>query len=276
MSDNREFYGSSVDEAVSKAAAVLNIERDALDFDVVDEGSVGFLGIGARDARILVRNAASSQNWVNSAAVVEETFAEKGPVTEEVAVTEPEYPAEPEPTLGTDVDSEVSESDDAERPLDNPVVFEETSSEVLVDVRQFTEDLLVAVGFEGRVDVYDAGEFVAVDVATPDAGLFIGQKGETIDAFQHLLNVIAYKDRPFGKRLMLDSEGYRQRRVEALQGMAHRSARRASREQRTVELPPMNASERRIVHVYLQENGDVSTASQGSGGDRRVTISPAT
>jgi spoIIIJ-associated protein len=126
-----------------------------------------------------------------------------------------------------------------------------------------------------RLDVYDAGEFVAVDVVAEEAGLFIGQKGETIDALQYIANVAAYKNRSFSKRIILDSEGYRQRRTEAIQGMAHRTARRAMREQREIELPPMNPAERRVVHVYLKENTEVNTVSEGSGENRRVKVSPA-
>ena len=95
--------------------------------------------------------------------------------------------------------------------------------------------------FDARVEVYDAGGFIAVDVASEDTALFIGQKGETIDALQYLVNVAAFKERAFFKRIVLDAEGYRQRRVEAIQGMAHRTARRAVREHRTVEMPPMNS-----------------------------------
>jgi spoIIIJ-associated protein len=134
--------------------------------------------------------------------------------------------------------------------------------------------ILEAMDFEARVEVYDAGGFIAADVAPDNTGLFIGQKGETIDALQYLVNVAAFRDRPFFKRVVLDAEGYRQRRVEALQGMAHRTARRAVRERRTVELPPMNSSERRVVHLYLSDNPGVSTESEGSGDNRRVKVSP--
>ena len=84
----------------------------------------------------------------------------------------------------------------------------------------------------------------------------------------------AFRERPFFKRIVLDAEGYRQRRVEAIQGMAHRTARRAVRERRTVEMPPMNSAERRVVHLYLSENPKVTTESEGSGDNRRVKVSP--
>jgi spoIIIJ-associated protein len=113
-----------------------------------------------------------------------------------------------------------------------------------------------------------------VDVASDNTALFIGQKGETIDALQYLVNSAVYRKRPFVKRIILDAEGYRQRRVEAIQGIAHRTARRAVRERRPVELPPMTPSERRIVHLFLKDNPQVTTASEGAGANRRVRISP--
>src|SRR5918993_576124 len=85
----------------------------------------------------------------------------------------------------------------------------------------------------------------------------------------------AFRERPYFKRVVLDAEGYRQRRVEAIQGMAHRTARRAVRERRTVEMPPMNSSERRVVHLFLSDNPGVTTESEGSGDNRRVKVSPS-
>ena len=130
------------------------------------------------------------------------------------------------------------------------------------------------MGLEARVDVYDAGDYIAVDVASPDTALFIGQKGETIDALQYLVNAAIYKRREFAKRIILDAEGYRQRRVEAIQGMAHRTARKAVREGHTVEMPPMNPAERRVVHMYLKDDPKVTTLSEGTGSNRRVRVSP--
>ena len=146
--------------------------------------------------------------------------------------------------------------------------------ELLDEIKAFVTSVVGAMGFEARIDVYDADGFIAVDVAPDNTALFIGQKGETIDALQFLLNSAVYRKRPFVKRIILDAEGYRQRRVEAIQGIAHRTARRAVRERRTVELPPMSASERRIVHLFLRDNPKVTTASEGTGENRRVRISP--
>ena len=254
MTESREFYALTVEEAVDKAAAAFGVDRDRLEFLVVDEGSAGFLGIGARDARISVRSAA----FASDEAAIEET-------PDEVELS----------GSGTAV------ADSSERPEVAPVETEGKSAEVqvapvelILATDRFATDLIGAMGFDGMVDAFDAEEVIQVNFATGQTGLLIGQKGETIDAVQYLLNLAVYKDRPFLKRIVADTEGYRQRRVEAIQGMAHRTARRAQREKRSLSLPPMSAAERRVVHLYLKGNPSVSTASEGQDDDRRVVVSP--
>ncbi len=150
----------------------------------------------------------------------------------------------------------------------------EVPDDLIIAIDEFVISLVEAMGIDATVDVYDSGEVISVDIATQETGLLIGQKGETIDASQYLLNVAIYKSWPFAKRIVVDSEGYRQRRVEAIQGMAHRTARRALRERRPLSLPPMSPAERRVVHLFLKGNSQVTTSSQGEEENRRVVVSP--
>jgi spoIIIJ-associated protein len=243
MTQTREFNATTVDEAVEKASASLGLPVEDLSYEVVDEGSEGFLGIGARDARIVV-----------------------------------EVPGTERPTFDDNPEAadDVPARQDLREVLGEPSESESVAApeELLDEIRDLVTSVVEAMGFEARIDVYDAGGFVAVDVASDNTALFIGQKGETIDALQYLVNAAIYRRRALVKRIILDAEGYRQRRVEAIQGIAHRTARRAVRERRTVELPPMSPSERRIVHLFLKANSEVTTASEGSGENRRVKISP--
>ncbi len=257
MTQSQEFNAATVDEALMKAAAGTGVPREELSFEVLDEGSTGFLGIGARDARVLVHGAFAAQT---------ETRSEDEPV-EAYAVETTVPPSEAEP-----VPEDVAPEPVPAGPLSEN---EAASEELLEEVRESISSVLAAMGFEARVDVYDADDFIAADVTSDNTALFIGQKGETIDALQYLVNASVYRQRPFAKRIVLDAEGYRQRRVEAVQGLAHRTARRAVREGRTVELPPMNPSERRVVHLYLKDNPKVTTASEGNGENRKVRIFPA-
>lgn len=265
MTQEREFYAATVDEAVEKAAGDLGLSVGELSYRVLDEGNTGFLGIGARDARIIV-----------------ETHDAVG--HEEVADDAPVVAASADANAGDDAESKVSDAGETPDSASLAEVYGDTAEseqaeapeELLEEIRELVTSILDAMGFAARIEVYDAGGFIAADVAPDNTALFIGQKGETIDALQYIVNVAAFKDRPFFKRVVLDAEGYRQRRVEAIQGMAHRTARRAIRERRTVELPPMNSSERRVVHLFLSDNPRVTTESEGSGDNRRVRISPST
>jgi spoIIIJ-associated protein len=264
MTEDREFYATTVDEAVGKAADELGLPAEEISYSVLDEGNSGFLGIGARDARIVVTTTVSAP-----APAVEEEDDPLAAVPDEAGSESPEE--EPPDTAASgdasslsDIYGESSESGHSEAP-----------QELLEEVKDLVATILDAMNFDARVEAYDAGGFIAVDVVSEDTALFIGQKGETIDALQYLVNVSAFKERDFFKRIVLDAEGYRQRRVEAIQGMAHRTARKALRERRTVEMPPMNSSERRVVHLYLSDNPNVTTESEGTGDGRRVMVSPS-
>lgn len=257
--DKQEFYAESVQEAVAKAATSLGVSPEQVEYAVLDEGSSGFLGIGTRDARISV------------SIPDEELKPAISPVEADTAVSMPE-PVVQE----TDDHTSHASEEDAGSEEDNAGTVEEAPPDLIVAIDGFATELLQKMGFDATVDAYDAGEVVQVDIGTEETGLLIGQKGETIDSVQYLINVAIYKDRPFLKRITVDTEGYRQRRVEALQGMAHRTARRAHRENRPIDLPPMAAAERRVIHLYLKENPNVSTSSKGGEEDRRVVVSPNT
>ena len=269
MTQPREFNAETVEEAVQKASESLGLPASDLSYEVLDAGSEGFLGIGARDARIAVR-----APEIEGLAVAPDASDEPGDEPDDEFL-------EGEPVV---VPSEADEDVASPPPsADLSEVYGETAEdenvpapeELLDEILNLVTSLVDAMGFEARIDVYDASGYIAVDVASDSTALFIGQKGETIDAVQYLVNSAIYRKRPFVKRIVLDAEGYRQRRVEAIQGIAHRSARRAVRERRAVELPPMSPAERRVVHIYLRDNPNVTTASEGTGDKRRVRISPS-
>lgn len=256
MTDTREFNASTVEEALSKASGIVGVPAEEISYEVLDAGSDGFLGIGARDARIRVSVAGEDDS---------EQTSEPG---SEVGTEDYIEPRDPLPPSSA---SELATADDGREATKEPVAAPDNLVE---EVKDYVATVVDAMGLEARVDAYDTDECIAVDIASDHAALVIGQKGETIDSLQYLVNSAVYRDREFVKRIVLDSEGYRQRRIEAIQGMAHRTARKSVREQRDVKMPPMNSSERRVVHVFLKEKPEVTTSSEGSGSDRRVTVSP--
>jgi spoIIIJ-associated protein len=144
-------------------------------------------------------------------------------------------------------------------------------------VREVLEEVVAALGLDGTVAISREGEVVTGTVHGEDLGLFIGRHGQTIDAVQHLTFRIALA-RGGGDdgdlRVVIDAEGYRARRAESLQRVADQAAEDARRYRRPVALDAMTASERKLVHEYLRERGDVETYSEGEEPDRHLVIAP--
>jgi spoIIIJ-associated protein len=144
-------------------------------------------------------------------------------------------------------------------------------------VREILEEVIEGLGLRGTVEVERDNEVVTGTVHGEDLGLFIGRHGQTIDAVQHLIFRIALA-RGAGDegdlRVVIDAEGYRARRAEALQRVADQAADDARRHGRPVALDAMTASERKIVHEYLRDRGGVETYSEGEEPDRHLVVAP--
>jgi spoIIIJ-associated protein len=141
-------------------------------------------------------------------------------------------------------------------------------------VRAIVARVVHALGLRATVDIDESAEEIRATVNGDDLGLLIGKHGSTIDALQHLAFRAAFLGSESRKQVTIDAAGYRERREGALHRMADRAAAEAIRYDRAVELEPMRATERKIVHTYLSERGDVETHSEGDEPDRRLVVSP--
>lgn len=141
-------------------------------------------------------------------------------------------------------------------------------------VRAVVGRVVHALGLQATVDVEETADEIRATVNGEDLGLMIGKHGSTIDAVQHLAFRAAFRGRETRKQVTVDAAGYRERRETALHRMADRAAAEALRYDRAVELEPMRAPERKVVHTYLSERSDVETHSEGDEPDRRLVISP--
>lgn len=145
-------------------------------------------------------------------------------------------------------------------------------------VRELVEAVVEALGLEARVVVEKTPEEVVATVEGEELGLFIGRHGQTIEAVQHLALRAVIKDQDRDaprRRIVVDAAGYRTRRREALEGQAADAADEAVRYGRPVALDAMTATERRIVHEFLRDRGDVETHSEGEEPDRHLVVEPA-
>jgi len=142
-------------------------------------------------------------------------------------------------------------------------------------VEDLLEEVVRGLGLEATVVIDDDGETVTGTVHGDDVGLFIGRHGQTIDAVQHLAQRIAGPRGGDGRRIVIDAEGYRERRETMLQRQADHAAEDALRSGGPVALEAMTASERRLVHEYLRDHDKVQTYSEGDEPDRHLVVAPA-
>lgn len=151
------------------------------------------------------------------------------------------------------------------------------ASQRVSEVRTLLEQALPLMGVEAHVVVTEAADgSLQADISSNDLSILIGGRGRTLNALQCLANVAANSGHDGDwTRVVLDAEGYRERRKESLESCAEKLAAQALEEDREVELEPMNAFERRIVHCALAERVDVVTGSRGEEPYRCVVIAPA-
>jgi spoIIIJ-associated protein len=142
-------------------------------------------------------------------------------------------------------------------------------------VEELLEKLVAALGLKASVEVSTDGETVTGTVHGNELGLFIGRHGQTIEAVQHLAyRMVMHRNEGERVRIVIDAEGYRARREEALHRQADQAADEAVRFKRPVALDAMTASERKLVHEYLRDRGDVETYSEGEEPDRHLVVAP--
>jgi len=141
-------------------------------------------------------------------------------------------------------------------------------------LRELLEEVVEACGLDADVAVSESDAVLSGTIEGEDLGVLIGRHGQTIDALQHLAQRIVFRGARSETRIVIDAGGYRERRAEALRADADDAADEAVRSGRDVELDPMPASERRVVHEYLRDRGDVDTFSEGEEPQRRLVVAP--
>jgi spoIIIJ-associated protein len=142
-------------------------------------------------------------------------------------------------------------------------------------LEELLEEVVDALGLDVEVEVEEGEGVLSGRIKGDEVGLFIGRRGQTIDAVQHLAQRIVFPGGPSASRVVIDADGYRERRAQLLEADAEDAAEEALRSGRATELDPMPPSERRIVHEYLRERGGVETHSEGEEPERYIVVSPA-
>jgi spoIIIJ-associated protein len=149
-------------------------------------------------------------------------------------------------------------------------------SDKATDVRELLERILDAIGVRARIEIREDDETLTATFVGRELGLLIGKHGQTIDAIQYLTNAIVWRNRGDERKpVVVDAAGYRARRQTSLDALAKRSSEQVVASGKPVELDPMTAVERKVVHVCLQDHPGVTTRSEGTEPNRFVVIDPA-
>jgi len=136
------------------------------------------------------------------------------------------------------------------------------------------KEIFRTMDLDVKINAEENEKTIMIDLEGPDLGLLIGRRGETLDALQYLVNLSVNKNQEIRKKIIIDIEGYRDRREKTLQKLAEKLAEKARERGRNVVLEPMSAQERRIIHTALQGRDDIYTFSEGEDPYRKIIISP--
>jgi spoIIIJ-associated protein len=163
----------------------------------------------------------------------------------------------------------------AHLPADAAEAVELDESDLATEVRLLLSRTVAALGIAGRVDVREDDETITATCSGADVALLIGRHGQTIDALQYLLNAISHRQHGEArKEVVVDAAGYRERRRATLESLAVRTAEQVRVRGERIELDPMTAVERKVVHLKLKEFDGVQTSSEGTEPNRYVVVLP--
>lgn len=291
----------TLDDAITEALIQLGVTSDQLDYQVIEKGSAGFLGIGMKQAVIKARRKEEIKEEEPEielpkvdVSLVKEPL-KKEPRKDTVKHEKENVKREPEKKEQVKKESAkkespkkeskkkpyqkekketVKEQPEANAPAKKEAELAKVESQTIEACEKFISDVLKAMGMDDVkvTSLIDEEGALSIDMEGSNMGIMIGKRGQTLDSLQYLTNRVANKMQDGYVRVKLDTEDYRRRRKETLENLAKNIASKVKRSRRTVSLEPMNPYERRIIHSALQADPAVSTHSEGEEPYRRVVV----
>jgi spoIIIJ-associated protein len=290
-----EIEGKSIDDAIEKACSAFLVPREKLNIEIIAAGNPGFLGLGANKARIRagllsidmalddvfsrvetptpVRTEKSAappldsnragirteDNGAKSAAPVPKGRPAVHPAaTAPAAITKTPEPVEQRVTT---------------RP--NPAPAADHDGEPATEkARRLLEGILTRMQIASPVDVEETEEAIILNIRGDGSGLLIGKRGQNLDAIQYIVNKAVHHSANGHKMIVIDTEEYRKRREESLVALAMRLGEKVRKTKKPVTVGHMNAHDRRVIHMAMQDDETLTTKSRGEGEYRKIVILP--
>ncbi|MEN6467627.1 MAG: RNA-binding cell elongation regulator Jag/EloR [Smithella sp.] len=309
-----EIEEKTIDGAIEKACRDFGVPREKLNIEIISEGSGGFLGLMAKKAKIRASLLSfdmdfslSDSHWpvkreeqadfspekkldIKPAAQREtkrdkkiENKQETKPEARQKAERRTARPAPKtlRPDVARPMPAAITPADPASGAEKSPaltlpvVVAAPATTPAALKAQDLLAGMLSKMTFECQVTATETDDTVILSIAGDDSGLLIGRRGQNLDALQYLLNKAINKSDADRKMIVVDSEEYRKRREESLLDMAERIREKVKKTQKPLSLSHMNAHDRRIIHLALQEDAALVTKSRGEGEYRKVIVLPA-
>ena len=290
----------TLDDAITEALIQLGVTSDQLEYDVIEKGNAGFLGIGRKQAVIKARRKVEKK--VNDEPVIDFSDAVKGVMKDSKSdnyhkhnnrdnkkkkdnLKKENYHKNNKNVTASEKTEKVKEetvktekkekNDKPHKPVQERKEIELAKVEDITvkTCEEFLTNVLKAMDMEVEIKTsIDEEGALCIEMNGDNMGILIGKRGQTLDSLQYLTNRVANKAQDGYVRVKLDTEDYRRRRKETLENLAKNIAHKVKRTRRSVSLEPMNPYERRIIHSALQGDRSVTTHSEGEEPYRRVVV----
>ncbi len=267
-----EIEEKSIDEAIDKACSEFGVSREKLNIEIISGESGGFLGLFSKKAKIKASLLSLDMDF---------SFTDKPKPKSELKIKmdskknpEKEVPAE-KSKKGMEPVAESAEKSLVPAPVAVTIADPIPVSIMGTKAKDLLEGILLRISPEYKVIVNETQEKIILSIEGDESGLLIGKRGQNLDALQYILNKAINKIDNDHKMILIDLGEYRKRREEFLLGLAEKIREKVKKTKKPVSLAHMNAHDRRIIHMVLQEDESLTTQSRGEGKYRKVVILPA-
>lgn len=259
----------SIDAAIESACREFGVPREKLNIEIISEGKSGFLGMLSKKAKIRASLLSFDMSFDLRENDNPPAKVEKIEKVEKVEKTESQFKIKAK--AGTET-QERPKKKEAHMEKAPPVVADPL---LAPRAQEILEGILQKMSFECQVTAKETPEKIILNIEGDGSGLLIGKRGQNLDAIQYILNKSINRADTERKMIMVDSEAYRKRREESLLVLAERIREKVKKTKKPVSLSNMNAHDRRIIHLALQEDESLTTKSRGEGEYRKIVILPA-
>jgi spoIIIJ-associated protein len=245
-----EFEGKTIDEAIERACNAWQVSRGKLNIEIIAEGTSGFLGLlGSKKAKIKASLLSLEEELSGTAAVPETPHPVKAAKKSAGSSPKPPAAAFPETVLNEGITA--------------------------ARAKMILEGILAHMNLDCPVITLETEEKIVLNITGNGDGLLIGRRGQNLDALQYIVNKAVHKSGNGRKMIIVDTESYRQRREESLTELAAKVGEKVKKTKKAVTLNYLNAHNRRIIHMALQDDSGITTKSRGEGEYRKIIIVPA-